>query len=114
MSCSNFRKSLLPSIALASALSLAGGARAADLASDAQAQARELLAPTKALRLTTTLPPASRGTDAAVDPQELARRLLTGPRSLTEAPRIATRALSHSHSDGQALAQRMILGAGAG
>ena len=114
MTRSNIRKYLLPSIALASAVSLSGGAWAADRASDAQEQARELLAPTKVDR-PITFASIARGTDYAVDAQELARRLLSGARSVaaeTTPIKAAAHRASTDHEDAQTLAQRMILGAG--
>ncbi len=114
MARSKIRKYLLPSVALASAVSLAGGAWAADLASDAQEQARELLAPTKVNR-PITLESAARGTDYALDPQEQARQLLSGRRSIgaeTTPVKIAAQGASTDHEDAQTQARRMILGGG--
>lgn len=111
---SNIRKYLLPSIALASAMSLAGGVWAADLASDAQAQARELLAPTRVnrpIRFEFT----ARGTDYAVDAQEQAKQLLSGRRSAgaqTTPVKVAAQGASTHHDDAQTQARRMILGGG--
>ena len=110
----NIRKYLLPSIALASAVSLAGGAWAADLASDAQAQARELLAPTRVNR-PITFESTARGTDHAVDAQEQARQLLSGRRSSgtkTTPVKVAAQGASTHHEDAQTQARRMILGGG--
>ena len=114
MTRSNIRKYLLPSIALASAVSLASGAWAADLASDAQEQARELLAPTKVTR-PITFQSTARGTDYALDPQEQARQLLSGRRSFgaeTTPAKIAAQGASTGHEDAQTQAQRVILGGG--
>src|SRR6202008_1152255 len=103
MARSNIRKYLLPSIALASAISLAGGASAADHASDAQEQAREVLAPTKGNR---PIPAeaAARGTDYTADAQEQARQLLAGRRSSgaqTTPVKIAAPGASTDHEDAQ-------------
>ena len=114
MARSNIRKYLLPSIALASALSLAGGVRAADLASDAQEQARELLAPTKMNR-PTTFESTARGTDYALDAQERARQLLSGTRSFeakTTPVKLAAQGTATGHEDAQTQARRMIVGGG--
>ena len=113
MARSNIRKYLIPSIALASALSLAGGVRAADLASDAQEQARELLAPTK---VNTPITPEStaRGTDYALDAQEQARQFLSGRRSVeaTTPVKFAAQGTWTGHEDAQAQARRMIVSGG--
>jgi hypothetical protein len=114
MARSNIRKYLLPSIALASAVSLAGGAWAADPASDAQEQARELLAPAKVNR-SITFESAARGTDYALDPQEQARQLLSGRRSFetkTTPVKLAAQGASTDHEDAQTQARRMIVGGG--
>jgi hypothetical protein len=122
MTISSFRKHLIPSLAMASAafFGSTAGARAADLtSSDPQEQARQLLAPTNTGR-----PIALSGSslqrkavESLRDPQELARRLLAGAHSI-ENNATAARAISRtpvgrnaSPNDGQALAQRMILGA---
>jgi hypothetical protein len=102
---SNIRKYLLPSIALASAVSLA---------SDAQEQARALLAPTKVNR-PITFQSTARGTDYALDPQEQARQLLSGRRSFgaeTTPVKIATQSASTGHEDAQTQARRVLLGGG--
>jgi hypothetical protein len=114
MARSNVRKYLLPSIALASAVSLAGAAWAADLASDAQEQARELLAPTRVNR-SITFESSARGSDYAVDPQEQARQLLSGrrsPRAETTPVKLAAQGASTDHEDAQTQARRLILGGG--
>jgi len=123
MTISSFRKHLIPSLAMASAafVGSAAGAAAADLTSiDAQGQARQLLAPTNPGR--PVAPAGSSWVPSAVvlndlDPQELARRLLVGAHSSENTP-IAATAIGTVHvdknaspRDGQALAQRMILGA---
>jgi hypothetical protein len=111
---SNIRRYLLPSIALVAAVSLTDGAWAADLASDAQQQARELLAPTKMNR-PMTFKSTARVTDYALDPQERARQLLSGRRSSraeTTPVKIAAQGASIDHEDAQSQARRMILGGG--
>jgi hypothetical protein len=114
MARSNIRKYLLPAIALASAISLAGGASAADHASDAQEQARELLAPPKVNR-PITVESTARGADYTADAQEQARQLLSGRRSFgaeTTPVKIAAQGASTDHEDAQTQAPRIILGVG--
>ena len=114
MARSNVRKYLLPSIALASAVSLSGAAWAADLASDAQEQARELLAPTKVNR-PITVESTARGADYTADAQEQARQLLSGRRSFgpeTTPVKIAAQGASTDREDVQTQARRIILGIG--
>ncbi len=111
---SSIHRYLLPSVALAAALSLARGAGAADLAIGAQAQARELLAPTR-VNGPLTFESTARGTDYALDAQEQARQLLSGrPRSGAEATpvKVAAQGASTHHEDAQIQARRMILGGG--
>jgi hypothetical protein len=122
MTISSFRKHLIPSLVMVSAafLGSTAGAGAADLtSSDPQEQARQLLAPTKPGR-----PVAPAGSswvpsgvvESVLDPQDLARRLLVGAHrsenTTIAAPAISTVRLGRNASprDGQALAQRMILG----
>ena len=123
MIISSIRKNLVPSMVMASAAffgSTAGAGAAYLTSSDAQEQARQLLAPTKlgrpaALAGSSRVP--SRGGESVLDPQELARRLLAGAHTFenttTAAPTVSTVAVGRNAppSDGQALAQRMILGA---
>ena len=124
MTTSSFRKHLIPSLAMASAAFFGGtaGARAADLtSSDPQEQARQLLAPTKPVRPVGLLGSSSSAPSGVakriLDPQELGRRLLEGAHSSANttiaAPAINAVRVSRNASpgDGQALAQRMILGA---
>jgi hypothetical protein len=107
MARSNIRKYLLPSIALASAMSLAGGAWA-----DAQEQARELLAPTKVNR-PITFGSTARGTDHPLDAQKQARALLSGKRSFgaeTTPVKMTAQGASTGYEDAQTQARRVILG----
>jgi hypothetical protein len=95
---------------------------AAEIASDAQVQARDLLTGTVDGRpkIVDRSPAISndRAQSSVVDPQEQARRLILGPPSVGGiADRTATSAESergHGYGDPQELARRMILGAGAG
>jgi hypothetical protein len=122
MIISSFRKHLIPSLVMTSAAFLGGtaGAGAAYVTSnDAQEQGRQLLAPTKPSRPValagSSLAPSEVG-KSVLDPQELARRLLVGAHSSKDstiaAPAIGTARVDRSAPprDGQALAQRMILG----
>src|SRR6202044_1745235 len=82
MTIPSFRKHLIPSLAMASAAFFGGtaGARAADLTSSPQEQARQLLAPTHTgLAQSGSSMPS--GAESALDPQDLARRLLAGAHS---------------------------------
>lgn len=104
----------------------AGAVLAADRADDAQAQARELLAGT-AKRSTVAIAvalPATTSRDA-LEPQEQARRLVLGAprvRPVESYAALSSKTISSSgaerrstrrvHPDGQALAARMITGAG--
>ena len=123
MTISGFRKHLVPSMVMASAAffgSTAGAGAAPLTSSDAQEQARQLLAPTKPGRpagLAGSSRAPNRGGESVLDPQELARQLLVGAHTsenaTTAAPAISTVGVGRNAppSDGQALAQRMILGA---
>jgi hypothetical protein len=123
MIISSFRKHLVPSMVIASAAfigSTAGAGEAYLTSSDAQEQARQLLAPTHPVRPVApagSSPAPSRGGESVLEPQELARRLLVGAHTFenttTAAPAISTVRVGRDEppGDGQALAQRMILGA---
>jgi len=123
MTISSFRKHLIPSLAMASAafFGSTAGAGAADFTNnDPQDQARQLLAPTKPGRpvaLSGSSSVRSGVVESVLEPQELARRLLAGAgrseNKAIAAPAISTTPVvrNASPSDGQALAQRMILGA---
>jgi hypothetical protein len=100
----------------------AGSVLAADRADDPQAQARELLAGT-AKGTPVALPAAT--SQPAVEPQEQARRLILGtPHAVTVESYAALnsrttsssgavqRGIRRAYPDGQALAERMIRGAG--
>jgi hypothetical protein len=104
----------------------AGSVLAADRADDAQAQARELLAGTAKQSAIATAVAIPAGTSqAALEPQEQARRLILGtPRAGTvesyaaldsktsSSPGAERRGIRRIYPDGQALAERMIRGAG--
>jgi hypothetical protein len=122
MTISRFCGQLIPSVAIASVAFFGGsvGVGAADLPiSDPQEQARQLLAPTnegQPAALSRSLVP-SEAAQSVIDPQELARRLLAGP-PRSEGNAVAGHSINTmsvarntSPGDGQALAQRMILGA---
>jgi hypothetical protein len=104
----------------------AGGVSAADRADDPQAQARELLAGTakrSTAAIAVALPAAT--SQAALEPQEQARRLIMGAprvRTVESYAALSSKTISSSgaerrstrrvYPDGQALAARMITGAG--
>jgi hypothetical protein len=123
MTISNFRKHLIPSLVMAAAAfsGITAGAGAADLTgSDPQDQARQLLArstPGRPVALSGSSSVRNAAVESVLEPQELARRLLAGAHSpantsmAASAIGTASAGRSASASDGQALAQRMILGA---
>jgi hypothetical protein len=93
---------------------------AAEIASDAQMQARDLLMGTVdgRPRIVDRSPAISSGGAqvSVVDPQEQARRLILGQPSVDAADKTAVSAESergHGYGDPQESARRMILGAGA-
>jgi hypothetical protein len=117
-----------PLVLLSAAFLLqAGGALAADRASDAQAQARELVSQTIAGRspaAQSNALPGSGTSLASPDPQEQARRLLLGTQNAGGEAEVAAARYAKSaspagvvggghrraHADAQEMARRMILG----
>jgi hypothetical protein len=123
----NLSKSLSRPLLLASAALLlhSGGALAADLAGDAQRQARDLLSGTTASPPTAVAESnvvADGGAyPSALDPQEQARQVILGTRSFGAKPRVTTApdtkttspsglVARRADADAQEQARRMILG----